>query len=285
MTEERAGDTQQQAPTPRTDEALANLCDEAADGDWKECFKVMVEKHRQIERELAEKEQLRKDQVSSLLATEKNMQAEIDALNAARPSTLPRGDFVPCPIGLDATPTICSASTCTPCRAWSEYGLAPLSHVAAPRFDKCDGGETCMATTTGCAPGQCSRRRMKFNSDGSVTVFFPAPPSAIEPSKVLPLGEYVRLQEIEHLAWHMMDDSEEDAQTGVVTIEPMREDYDKLAALLPEDHPREWLHANDVANVDGSGACPYCTNDNEAVRETYFDQNCAGCVARMAHKA
>lgn len=27
--------------------------------------------------------------------------------------------------------------------------------------------------------------------------------------------------------------------------------------------------------------CPYCTSDNAGVRETYFDQTCAGCVARM----
>lgn len=49
--------------------------------------------------------------------------------------------------------------------------------------------------------------------------------------------ELNRLREIEHLAWHMMDDSAEDAQTGEVTIQPMREDYDALAKLLPEDHP------------------------------------------------
>lgn len=27
--------------------------------------------------------------------------------------------------------------------------------------------------------------------------------------------------------------------------------------------------------------CPYCGSDNAAIRATYFDQNCAGCVARM----
>lgn len=55
--------------------------------------------------------------------------------------------------------------------------------------------------------------------------------------------ELSRLREIEHLAWHMMDDSEENGGTGQVTITPMREDYEKLAALLPEDHPPEWLPA------------------------------------------
>jgi hypothetical protein len=49
--------------------------------------------------------------------------------------------------------------------------------------------------------------------------------------------ELTRLREIEHLAWHILDDSEENATTGEVTITPMREDYDKLVELLPEGHP------------------------------------------------
>lgn len=27
--------------------------------------------------------------------------------------------------------------------------------------------------------------------------------------------------------------------------------------------------------------CPYCTSDNEAIRTTYYDQTCEGCVKRM----
>ena len=27
--------------------------------------------------------------------------------------------------------------------------------------------------------------------------------------------------------------------------------------------------------------CPYCASDNQAIRDTYFDQNCEGCVKRM----
>ncbi len=49
--------------------------------------------------------------------------------------------------------------------------------------------------------------------------------------------ELKRLRDIEHYAWHLMDGSEEDAQTGEVTIRPMREDYDTLSKLLPEAHP------------------------------------------------
>lgn len=55
--------------------------------------------------------------------------------------------------------------------------------------------------------------------------------------------ELGRLREIEHRAWHLMDDSEENGTTGEVVIRPMRHDYDRLAELLPEDHPPEWLSA------------------------------------------
>jgi hypothetical protein len=30
--------------------------------------------------------------------------------------------------------------------------------------------------------------------------------------------------------------------------------------------------------------CPYCTSDNEAIRSTYYDQTCEGCVKRMGQK-
>jgi len=29
--------------------------------------------------------------------------------------------------------------------------------------------------------------------------------------------------------------------------------------------------------------CPYCSSDNKAIRETYFDQTCEGCVTRMRY--
>jgi 5'-deoxynucleotidase len=31
----------------------------------------------------------------------------------------------------------------------------------------------------------------------------------------------------------------------------------------------------------GRSECPYCTSDNEAIRSTYYDQTCEGCVKRM----
>lgn len=48
--------------------------------------------------------------------------------------------------------------------------------------------------------------------------------------------KYERLLEIEHLAWHVLDGSEEDAATGNINITP-NDDYLKLSDLLPEEHP------------------------------------------------
>lgn len=38
-----------------------------------------------------------------------------------------------------------------------------------------------------------------------------------------------------------------------------------------------------VRTLDSAGKpCPYCDSDNPALRETYFDQTCPGCVERMS---
>lgn len=34
------------------------------------------------------------------------------------------------------------------------------------------------------------------------------------------------------------------------------------------------------ANIDG---CPYCTHENEAFKNTFFDMNCASCVGRIGN--
>jgi hypothetical protein len=39
-----------------------------------------------------------------------------------------------------------------------------------------------------------------------------------------------------------------------------------------------------LKDITDSPKCPYCTSDNKAIRETYFDQTCAGCVSRMSLK-
>ena len=48
------------------------------------------------------------------------------------------------------------------------------------------------------------------------------------------------------------------------------------------DGVKRWADTNDPVEPP---QCPYCTSDNDAVRETYFDQACAGCVTRMTHNA
>lgn len=44
------------------------------------------------------------------------------------------------------------------------------------------------------------------------------------------------------------------------------------------------LKADLRAALSTRGACPYCTSTNDAVRGTFYDQTCAGCVARMGAK-
>lgn len=72
-------------------------------------------------------------------------------------------------------------------------------------------------------------------------------------------------------------------------------EIDLLLMAVPEDiHDNAWVQTaikmlRDIAEITKENepvdkpACPYCSSDNEAVRETYFDQTCDGCVARMPH--
>ena len=56
--------------------------------------------------------------------------------------------------------------------------------------------------------------------------------------------ELKRLREVEHMAWHVLEDSEENATTGGISIQP-NDDYFALCALLPDEHP------GDGVPVDG----------------------------------
>jgi hypothetical protein len=47
----------------------------------------------------------------------------------------------------------------------------------------------------------------------------------------------------------------------------------KWKRIAMQDAPRSATSAHK--------ACPYCTSDNEAIRSTYYDQTCEGCVKRM----
>lgn len=59
-------------------------------------------------------------------------------------------------------------------------------------------------------------------------------------------------------------------------------DADAVIALL--DHRIKYESCEHMWPVVPSARplCPYCTSDNEEIRGTYYDQNCKGCVARMA---
>jgi hypothetical protein len=48
------------------------------------------------------------------------------------------------------------------------------------------------------------------------------------------LAEIKRLREIEHAAWHLLDDSEDRDTEAVI---PKNHHYRRLHRLLPEDHP------------------------------------------------
>lgn len=48
--------------------------------------------------------------------------------------------------------------------------------------------------------------------------------------------DIARLREIEHMAWHVLEDSGEQPD-GMVHIDGLSDDFRKLVTLLPEDHP------------------------------------------------
>lgn len=58
------------------------------------------------------------------------------------------------------------------------------------------------------------------------------------------MDELTRLREIEHMVWHVLDDSEEDAQTGRISFDGTTDDYRKLTELLPEGHPHYLQESN-----------------------------------------
>lgn len=54
-------------------------------------------------------------------------------------------------------------------------------------------------------------------------------------SSTVERGERERLKEIEHLAWHLLEDSEHRQDNGEVVV--LKENFDALSKLLPEEHP------------------------------------------------
>lgn len=60
---------------------------------------------------------------------------------------------------------------------------------------------------------------------------------------------------------------------------------DVAALTLARDQIRQLEASNrqlrDARSATPSRECPYCTSDNPAIRTTYYDQTCEGCVKRM----
>ena len=91
--------------------------------------------------------------------------------------------------------------------------------------------------------------------------------SAAAPSSIAPLGEEtVRRAEA---TMRVLADDEAEGKTDKA--------YWRARARF---FAEQILRATHVSAI-GRKECPYCTSDNEAIRDTYFDQNCVGCVLRM----
>lgn len=56
----------------------------------------------------------------------------------------------------------------------------------------------------------------------------------------------------------------------------LADDWEKRVVVRIEDFRRL------LEQLQSAPPCPYCSSDNSAVRETFFDQTCFGCVARMS---
>lgn len=74
-------------------------------------------------------------------------------------------------------------------------------------------------------------------------------------------------------------------------IDPEEEEQKELNRIWgkPLEHFRERHQKKVDAGVatpmtNLSEACPYCTSNNPAVRTTYYDQTCKGCVERMGRQ-
>lgn len=63
--------------------------------------------------------------------------------------------------------------------------------------------------------------------------------------------EIARLREIEHMAWHVMDDSAEHPD-GAVILDGLSEDFRKLIELLPEGHPEYEISVPQVSGQTAS---------------------------------
>ena len=69
-------------------------------------------------------------------------------------------------------------------------------------------------------------------------------------------------------------------------LRALNEGYSVCLGIVGQGHPPVFMMVQRVEeheipdNLIPKG-CPYCTSDNEAIRSTYYDQTCKGCVKRM----
>ena len=69
----------------------------------------------------------------------------------------------------------------------------------------------------------------------------------------LDLSATRRLLEVEHAAWHVCESSEDRVTENEIVVQ--REDFEKLSALLPEDHPGNGLSSKPNASDEARGSC------------------------------
>lgn len=88
-------------------------------------------------------------------------------------------------------------------------------------------------------------------------------------------------------------------KVAIQAVLPPKKGYERRAIYITvedeNDHGSEYAEVYDVSMEELNllrgllcapsplrrSECPYCTSDNEAIRSTYYDQTCEGCVKRM----
>lgn len=81
------------------------------------------------------------------------------------------------------------------------------------------------------------------------------------------------------LSWHLIDRAFKMMVSAGYGIRPIDQgNNDPIVAWMTD--AQQFLQAVPVEERE-SRACPYCTSANEAIRSTYYDQTCEGCVKRM----
>jgi hypothetical protein len=62
----------------------------------------------------------------------------------------------------------------------------------------------------------------------------------------------------------------------------LREFAEPFGANIAESLAKDIRKLIPTQPTQGQSECPYCTSDNQAIKDTYFNQCCEGCVKRMS---